>query len=126
MAVLKWLRTYWWVLLLLLVAFFWVLAQRDNALLTQRAKYTIGYLTGSHYSVKNGKYFDFRFAVADSIYQGSSLSDKGMATANGSRFVVQYDSLHPAVNVGHFAQAIPDSIRQAPANGWRVPPVALP
>jgi hypothetical protein len=108
------------------VAFFWVLAQRDDEQLAQRAKYTIGYLTGSHYSVKNGKYFDFRFAVADSIYQGSSLSDKGMATANGSRFVVQYDSLHPATNVGRFAQAIPDSIRRAPANGWRKLPFALP
>jgi hypothetical protein len=123
MAVLKWLSTYWWALLLLGVAFFLLLAQRDNDLLTQRAKYTIGYLTGSHYSVKNGKYFDFRFSVADSVYEGSSLSDKGMRTTNGSRFLVKYDSLHPAINAGYFAKPIPDSIRQAPANGWRQPPL---
>ncbi|MGI4737737.1 MAG: hypothetical protein ACRYG7_21425 [Janthinobacterium lividum] len=126
MAVLKWVSTYWWALLLLLVALFWVLAQHDSDLLAQRAHYTIGYLTGSHYSVKNGKYFDFRFTVADSVYQGSSLSEKGMHTATGSRFVVKYDSLHPASNVGYFAQAIPDSIRQAPPNGWRKPPFHLP
>jgi hypothetical protein len=123
MAVLKWVGTYWWTLLLLVFAFFLVLARRDADLLTQRAKYTIGYLTGSHYSVKNGQYFDFRFTVADSVYEGSSLRDKGMRPVSRSRFLVKYDSLHPASNVGYFAESIPDSIRQAPANGWRQPPL---
>ena len=49
-----------------------------------------------------------------------------MATAEGSRFVVKYDSIHPATNVGYFAIDIPDSIRQAPANGWRKPPFPMP
>lgn len=89
----------------------WFYAMHADNLMDQRAKYTIGYLTGYHYMPKSGKHFDFRFTTAGSVYEGSSLSDKGMATANGSRFVVKYDSLHPGTNVGYFAQAIPDSIR---------------
>ena len=48
-----------------------------------------------------------------------------MDEANGSRYLVEYDSLDPKVNVGHFDVPIPDSIR-APANGWRTPPFPIP
>ena len=126
MTIFSWFRKYWSGLLFGVFAAFLFWALHDRELMNQRAKYTVGYITGWHFSAKNGKYFEFRFSVADSIYEGASLSDKGMATANGSRFVVKYDSLNPETNVGYFNLAIPDSIRQPPRRGWLLPPFPIP
>ena len=49
-----------------------------------------------------------------------------MNEENGARYLVEYDSLAPEQNVGHFNVPIPDSIRQPPVNGWRVPPFPVP
>ena len=121
----QWIKKYWGLLLMLpFVVLLYMANQADNSM-DQHAKYTVGYITGWHFT-RSGKHFDYRFAVTDSIYEGTSLSDKGMVTDKGSRFVVKYDSVHPATSVGYFAVFVPDSIRQAPANGWRVPPFPIP
>ena len=91
----------------------------------ERAKFTIGYLTGYVYQ-KSGKLFNYRFAVQGTEYEGQSQRDKGMDDRDGARFVVEYDSTHPGTNVGHFAVRVPDSIRQPPANGWTRPPFPVP
>lgn len=121
----QWIKKYWGLLLMPPFAILLYMANQADNSMDQHAKYTVGYITGWHFT-RSGKHFDYRFAVADSIYEGTSLSDKGMATANGSRFAVKFDSTHPATNVGYFAVFIPDSIRQAPANGWRTPPFPIP
>ena len=92
----------------------------------ERAKFTIGYLTGYVYQPKSGKYYKYRFEVQGALYVGESLPDKGMDDRNGARFVVEYDSIDPEENLGHFAVLVPDSIRQPPANGWTRPPFPLP
>ncbi len=91
----------------------------------ERAKFTIGYLTGYVYQ-KSGKSYNFRFGVQGTEYEGQSLSNKHMDDRDGGRFVVEYDSLDPGTNVGHFDVFVPDSIRQAPANGWTRPPFPVP
>ena len=92
----------------------------------QRAKFTIGYLTGYVYQ-KSGKRYNYRFEVQGTEYEGQSLPpDEDMDDRDGARFVVEYDSTHPGTNVGHFAVTIPDSIRQPPANGWTRPPFPVP
>lgn len=126
MSILQWVGKYWGALLLSAGAVGWFYVQHLDALRNQRAKYTIGYLTGYHYVPKQGIHYDFRFTTNDSAYEGTSLSDKGMATENGSRFLVKYDSMHPGRNVGYFALAIPDSIHQAPPRGWLTPPIPVP
>lgn len=117
----QWLKKYWGLVVVTIGGFGVIWVYQADELIDQRAKYTVGYITGWHFT-KSGKHFDFQFSVANILHVGTSLSDKGMNTANGSRFVVEYDSIDPSTNVDYFAIAIPDSIRQAPANGWRKPP----
>lgn len=121
-----WLKKYWGGLLLVLFAVAWLWVRQGRDLMHQRAHYTIGYLTGWHPTPKSGIYYDFRFAVAGTTYESSSPGEAGMETANGTRCVVKYDSIDPATSVGYFKIPIPDSIRQAPANGWRRPPFPIP
>lgn len=77
---------------------------------------------------ESGIYYKYRFTVAGTTYVGSSPSEAGMKTADGTRVVVKYDSLNPTNNVGYFRLTIPDSIRQVPPppNGWRRPPFPIP
>lgn len=72
-------------------------------------------------------HFSFLFTVADSTYESASrgMNDE-LHMKKGSRFVVKYDSLSPGSNIGYFEYAVPDSIRQAPPNGWLRPPFAIP
>ena len=92
----------------------------------ERAKFTIGYLTGYMYQ-KSGKRYRYSFEVQRAVYKGQSLPpDEGMDDRDGARFVVEYDSTDPGINVGHFAVTIPDSIRRPPLNGWTRPPFPVP
>lgn len=125
MSIIRWLFRNWAVVGLLgfVVAFFF--DRQNTNLMHERAKFTVGIIDGWHYTAKSGRFFNFTFPLADTIYGGSSGRKAYMNEANGSRYLVEYDSLHPEVNVGHFDVPIPDSLR-APANGWRVPPVRVP
>ena len=91
-----------------------------------RAKFTIGYLTGGIYTPKSGKKYSYLFSVAGKTYEDTDTRETNMATNNGSRFLVEYDSLDPEISTGHFAIAVPNSIRTSPANGWTVPPFPVP
>lgn len=97
-----------------------------NGAMHTRAKFTIGYLGEYVYHLKNGKHYRFHFQVQGKEYQGTEQSQAGMDRRVGARFVVEYDSLDPTQHTGYFPLAIPDSIRQAPANGWRTPPFPIP
>ena len=108
---------------LLLIGVFYVAHVGDVG--HQRAKFTIGYLTGHVYQ-KSGKFYNYRFAVRNTLYVGQSLPDTGMDDRDGARFVVEYDSLNPEENLGHFAVTVPDSIRRPPLNGWTRPPFPVP
>jgi hypothetical protein len=120
------LRQYGPFLFLGLVGAAWFYVSHLSDVMHERAKFTLGYLTGSVYQPKSGKYYRFRFEVQGKSYTGADLPDSGMDRRNGARIVVLYDSVDPARNVGHFAIAVPDSIHHPPANGWRVPPFPLP
>lgn len=92
----------------------------------QQAKFTLGTLYGWRYTTNSGRFFNFEFSVGGQLYRGSSSWEAHMREANGSPCLVEYDSLDPQQNVGHFAVPIPDSIKHAPLNGWRVPPFPVP
>ena len=119
-------RRYWALLLLGAIGLGIAYVAHLGSLMHERAKYTIGYLTGYVYRPKSGKYYHFRFETNGVPFVGTSLSDKGMDDRNGARFVVEYDSTNPEQNIGYFALRIPDSIRQPPPNGWRKPPFPIP
>lgn len=91
----------------------------------ERAKFAVGTIDGWHFTAKSGRYFNFTFLLSDTTYSGSSSRQAHMNETNGSRYLVEYDSLDPEVNVGHFDVPIPDSVA-APVNGWRMPPVPVP
>ncbi len=125
MAVWSWLRSYGSFVFLGLGLVGVLYAGHIFNLAHQRAKFTVGYLTGYVYQ-KSGKRYNYRFEVQGTEYEGQSSSDKGMDDRDGARFVVEYDSLDPGTSVGHFDVFVPDSIRQAPANGWTRPPFPVP
>ena len=91
-----------------------------------RAHFTIGYITGGTYRPKSGRSYSYYYRVKDKEYEATDISEAGMNTENGARFVVEYNSLEPEVSTGHFTLAVPDSIREAPTDGWRKPPVSVP
>ena len=116
----KW---YWWVLLF--VGGVLVYGRYQKTAMQPRAKFTAGSVDGGYFTAKSGRFFNFNFVVAGSLYSGSSGWQAGMNEANKARYLVAYDSLDPEVSIAHFDVPIPDSIR-APANGWRVPPCPVP
>ncbi len=94
-------------------------------LLRARAKYTIGYVQGSHWAMKNGKQINYYATISGATYKGGKDELPGMRLAGG-RYLVKYDSLDPEVKTVYFEYSIPDSIVEAPANGWRTPPFPVP
>jgi hypothetical protein len=91
-----------------------------------RPRYTIGCLTGGIYRPKSGKSYSYYYRVKGKEYKATDISETGMNTESGARFVVEYDSLNPEVSTGHFTLAVPDSIQTSPPNGWVVPPFPVP
>jgi hypothetical protein len=86
-----------------------------------RARYTIGHLTGGIYRPKSGKSYGYRYRVKGKAYEATDISEEGMVTETGTRFLVEYDSLNPEVSTGHFNVSIPDSIIASPFSGWNTP-----
>ena len=126
MKVISWLFRNWAVFVLAAGAIGFVYVARLDKQMHQRAKFTLGSITGWHQTAKSGRMFGFYFTVAGTRYGGSSGWESGMNEADGSPCLVEYDSLNPQQNVGHFGIIIPDNLRRAPANGWQVPPFPVP
>ena len=94
-------------------------------LLRTRAKYTIGYVRGSHWAVKSGRQINYFTIVSGATYKGGDDELPGMKV-NGGRYLVKYDSLDPGTKAVYYDHPIPDSIKEAPANGWTNPPFPIP
>ena len=114
----------WYLWVLLLIGGFLVYGRFQKTAMHVRAKFTVGSIDGWYFTAKSGRFFNFNFVVAGSLYSGSNGWQAGMNEAEKARYLVEYDSLNPEVSIAHFDVPIPDSIR-APANGWRVPPVPV-
>lgn len=120
-----WLLRNWAVVLLAVGVGYFIYDAKTNHL-HEQAKFTLGTIDGYRYTTNSGRFFNFSFDVAGRQYGGSSGWQAGMHEANGSPCLVEYDSLDPSQNAGHFGVPIPDTLRQAPRNGWRVPPFPVP
>ena len=101
-------------------------AIRAHGVMDRRAKYTIGYITGWHQTLKSGRSYDYRYQVAGIDYKGSVGGGDPYNEAEGTPFLVKYDSIRPSRSFGYDTIAIPTRIRQAPANGWVEPPFSVP
>jgi hypothetical protein len=101
-------------------------AMRAKQVMHTRPRYTIGYLTGSIYRPNSGKSYSYSYQVKGTEYEATDISETGMLTKNGSRFVVEYDSLDPTVSTGHFSATVPASIPASPPSGWKTSPVPIP
>lgn len=127
MPVRTWLVRNWIVLALPTGLFLLLRTYHTPAFAHRRAKFTLGLITGQRIAEAGSRIISFRFAVHQAPYSGTTgYPAETSSRALGPRCLVEYDSLDPQQNVAHFAIAIPDSIRQAPANGWRKPPFPIP
>ena len=86
-------------------------------MLHERANYTIGYITGSHWAVKSGRQVDYEMTINGKVYKGGDDELPGMKI-EGARYLVKYDSIDPEWKVVYYAHPVPDSIGEAPPNGW--------
>jgi len=126
MSTIRWIFRKWALFGLLGFAIIYYQYIKEDKLMHQRAKFTLGTIDGYRYTTNSGRFFGFNFTVAGKPYGGSSGWESGMREADGSPCLVEYDSIDPQQNAGHFAIPIPDSIRRPPRNGWRVPPFPVP
>ena len=118
-------KTIWTILGVIGMA--WVLWDyfHHSDLLHERAKYTVGHVRGTHWAVKSGRQVDYLMTVNGQTYQGGSDELPGMKI-EGGRYLVKYDSLDPEVKGVYYEHPIPDSVGEAPANGWFTPPFPVP
>lgn len=98
--------------------FYWFFIRRTN-LLWERGKYTIGYVTGRTVLPSSGWSVQYRFVVDDALYTGSAPEETDMNTGANARYLVLYDSTAPDWHQVYYEAPVPDSIHQAPRNGWR-------
>ena len=94
-------------------------------LLRERAKYTVGHIRGTHWAVKSGRQVNFFMTVNGQTYRGGSDELPGMKIEGGC-YLVKYDSLDPEVKGVYYEYPVPDSVGEAPANGWFTPPFPVP
>ncbi|UOQ55567.1 hypothetical protein [Hymenobacter cellulosivorans] len=90
-----------------------------------KGKYTIGYIDGAHWAVKSGRQIDYSFSVAGKSYTGGEDELPQMQRDN-ARYLIKYDSTSPDWHAVYFSVPIPDSITDAPSNGWQEPPFPVP
>lgn len=113
-----WLKSNWaylmWVgIIALLLAYC-----RDMKTLQQRGKYTVGYLGGWVETLKNGRSFDYTYAVNGTTYRGSGAEKGQMNTDRGAQYLVEFDSLKPSTSVVYFDYPLADSSASPPPAGW--------
>jgi hypothetical protein len=122
-----WLSRNWIVLVLPVGLFLLLRTYHTPALAHRRAKFTLGRITEQRTTQVGSRMIGFRFAVQRVAYSGTTGYPAATSGSTlGLRCLVEYDSLDPQQNVGHFNVTIPDSIREAPANGWRKLPFPVP
>ena len=97
----------------------------DGGKLRAHHRYAIGYVYKTHWTVKSGKFADYRFTVNGTTYTGS---DKALADMRlqGGRYVVEFHPPDPDIKVIYYRAPVPDSVTEAPAEGWQTPPFAVP
>ena len=118
-------KTIWtilWSIGFIWLAIYWY---ESAGLLRERAKYTVGHIRGTHWAVKSGRQVDYFMMVNGQMYKGGSDEVPGMKI-EGGRYLVKYDSLDPKKNGVYYKHPIPDSVGEAPANGWFTPPFPVP
>ena len=93
--------------------------------LRANSRYTIGYVYKTHWTVKSGKFADYRFTVNDTTYTGSDKALADMRLQNG-RYVVEFHPPDPSIKVIYYRAPVPDSVVSAPPNGWQTPPFTVP
>jgi alpha-beta hydrolase superfamily lysophospholipase len=82
------------------------------------AKYTIG-ITGSPFlTLKSGFLMEYDFSLNGKNYYGSAQYNQDKTIAPGGRYFVRYDSLDPSLSYLLDEFPVPDSITNAPLNGW--------
>ena len=118
-------KTIWtilWAIGFIWLAMYWY---EGAGLLRERAKYTVGHIRGTHWAVKSGRQVDYFMMVNGQMYKGGSDEVPGMKI-EGGRYLVKYDSLDPESKAVYYKYSIPDSVGEAPANGWFTPPFPVP
>ena len=110
-------------LIVFIVLMFKYFEQGDK--LRKDHRYAIGYVYKTHWTVKSGKFADYRFAVNGVAYEGGEKALVDMRL-QGGRYVVKFHPPDPSIKVIYYRAPVPDSVASAPPNGWQTPPFAVP
>jgi hypothetical protein len=93
--------------------------------LRKNHRYAIGTVYKTHWTVKSGKFADYRFTVNGVEYEGGEKALVDMRLAGG-RYVVKFHPPEPDINVVFYRAPVPDSVASAPEQGWDTPPFDVP
>lgn len=72
---------------------------------------------------RGGHYFDFQYIYQGSIYTGYASSYKINKNDEGRRFFVEVNSKNPDECLIDISLPVPDSISEAPYDGWKELPI---
>ena len=84
--------------------------------------YTIGITTGAYWTLRSGKQIEYSYTVNNKSYEWHNRLGYDIKVMNG-RYFVKYDTKDPSISKLLQDFPVPDSIKTAPPNGWKEPPV---
>jgi hypothetical protein len=107
------------ILLLLIPIIYHVVRKYDR---DKHARYTIGITRGESFANRTNHDIEFIYCILNKEYDNKNAYDFKSKSFNG-RYFVLYDSINPKNSKLLQDFPVPDSIKTAPPNGWKEPPV---
>jgi hypothetical protein len=105
------------ILLVIIACIIWYALNKHTEMLTSN-NFTIGTITGRG-TDDSGHYCEYQFEINGKWYCRQSVGCyQGCECQIFGRYYVTFISNDPSDNLMHLDKPVPDSIKQAPLNGW--------
>lgn len=115
----SWLRKnfIWLAWPLIALGYYWFYIRATHQI-QARGKYTIGYLTGLRPGGKAMDAVAYYCRIHNVRYTGTGPMTQGMNTDDGSRYLVEFDSLDVSQRLLYTDYPLADSVPAPPPGGW--------
>ncbi|MBN2613570.1 MAG: hypothetical protein JXB00_18585 [Bacteroidales bacterium] len=86
--------------------------------LKKYSRYTIGYTNKVIQTTKLGKVLKYHYFINGEEYNGAKSNIKSNSVKLGERYYVIFSNKNPINSEIYLERTVPDSIRNAPSEGW--------
>lgn len=109
-------NSYWnlWVLVVIFVPLIWYVNYKRNPI--EKGYYTIGYATHTYWPIVSHKKISYSYKIYEKTYEGSQVYNDVKVP---ERYLVQFSLEDPCYSDIFQDIPVPDSIKEAPAEGWK-------